>query len=179
MSRKVNWTTTLYSYNCRRRRKFWEFTVSDQFWCTFPAIGEWPNPLTMSRKGNRTTTARRRRKIWEFTVSDQFWCTFPAIVEWPNPLTMSRKVNRTTTARGRRRRKFWEFTVSDQFWCTFPAIENVEESKPNYKLAAGKIFENLLFLINFGVPFQQSENGRTLLQCVIKDAMWWYASLLL
>jgi hypothetical protein len=57
-------------------------------------------------------------------------------------------------------------------WSNFPAIGkwlnpfNVEEIKPNYNLitaAAGENFENLPFLINFCVPFQQSENGRTLL----------------
>ena len=40
---------------------------------------------------------------------------------------------------------------------------NVEEGKLNYNLiiaAAGENFENLLFLIKFGVPFQQSENGQ-------------------
>jgi hypothetical protein len=64
------------------------------------------------------------------------------------------------------------FRVFGRIWCNFPAIGkllnpfNVEESKPNYNLitaAAGENFENLPVLINFGVPFQQSENGRTLL----------------
>ena len=65
------------------------------------------------------------------------------------------------------------FRVFGRIWSNFPAIGkwlnpfNVEEIKPNYNLiitaAAGENFENLPFLINFCVPFQQSENGRTIL----------------
>ena len=104
-------------------------------------------------------------KIYDF---DPIWSTFRAIREWLNPLKCQGNI--ITIARCRR--KFWEFTILIQFRALFLHSENVwtllnvEESKLNYNLiiaAAGENFENLLFLINFGVPFQQSENGRTIL----------------
>ena len=71
-----------------------------------------------------------------FRVFGRIWSNFPAIGKWLNP-----------------------FIMAEPFY-------NVEESKPNYNLitaAAGGNFENLPFLINLCVPFQQSENGRTIL----------------